>query len=92
MKKRLLCIVLIVSMIACLCGCTPYSEAVNKQTKSDYAGGYFTVIYNWIDTEGHYRLVYANDTRVKYLKIPGGGITPLYNADGSLQVYEDGGE
>lgn len=36
-------------------------------------------------------IVYAKDTKVKYLiweSVYGAGITPLYNADGSLQIYE----
>ena len=45
------------------------------------------------DGGGHiYRIVYANDTKVKYLILSGGnryGITPLYNSDGTLQVYSD---
>lgn len=44
MKKRLLCIVMAIVMIAFLFGCTPYSEAVDNQIGTDYAGGYFTVI------------------------------------------------
>lgn len=40
-------------------------------------------------------MVYANDTKVKYLMVNTGyaiGITPLYNADGTLQLYEENEE
>ena len=40
----------------------------------------------------YYKIAYAKDTKVKYLIIVSGykfGITPLYNADGTLQVYEE---
>ena len=39
-----------------------------------------------------YRTVYANDTQVKYLiseaSYGSHAITPLYNADGTLQIYD----
>lgn len=41
----------------------------------------------YVETISH-----AKDTKVKYLIIVSGykfGITPLYNADGTLQVYEE---
>lgn len=93
MKKRLLNAVLAVAMSACLVGCgTTYQEATG-QTESNasdnFGNGYFTVITEW---DG-YQIVYANDTKVKYLIFDSGmyrfGITPLYNADGTLQIYED---
>ena len=94
--KRLLCIIMIVTIIACLCSCgTPYSEAVKNQTEYDSAGGYFTTITEWSDDYGGYEIVYANDTKVKYLVHTSAhryGITPLYNADGSLQVYDGCGD
>lgn len=97
MKKWLLCIFMIVAVMACLCGCktTPYNEAVSNQTKTGFAGGYFTTITEWRDDIGNYCIVYANDTKVKYLitaSIYKYGITPLYNADGSLQVYDEDGD
>ena len=36
-------------------------------------------------------MVYAKDTHVKYMIVIGhyrAAITPLYNADGTLQIYE----
>jgi hypothetical protein len=80
--------------ILCLCllltGCgTSYKDAVS--VSETIGGGYFTQIKIWDDSEAFYRIVYANDTKVKYLIWKNGyqgGITPLYNADGSLQVYK----
>ncbi len=83
----------------CVCllltGCgTKYKDA--EDTSKAIAGEYFTVIKEWNDvTYGcsyHYQVVYANDTKVKYLTcmtVDGVSITPLYNADGSLQVYKE---
>lgn len=81
-------------MVVCLTGCgTTYQEATGQtesNTSDDFRNGYFTVITEW---GGGYRIVYANDTKVKYLIINRSqymsGITPLYNADGTLQIYEE---
>lgn len=80
-------------MAVCLAGCgTTYQQATG-QTESnasgDFGNGYFTVIAEW----DSYQVVYANDTKVKYLIFNSGkyrfDITPLYNADGTLQIYEE---
>ena len=95
MKKRLLIVALAVVMVVCLVGCgTTYQEATGQaesNTRDDFGNGYFTVITEW--GNGYY-IVYANDTKVKYLIMERthylSGITPLYNADGTLQIYEEG--
>lgn len=97
MKKRLLIVALAVVMAVCLVWCgTTYQEATGQTESSsavDYGNGYFTVITKWGDEGQTYRIVYANDTKVKYLIRDGGGyqygITPLYNSDGTLQIYEE---
>lgn len=85
--------------ILCVCllltGCgTRYEDAEDILKES--GEGYFTKIKEWGDVgEDEYEIVYANDTKVKYLIWKGyrkGSITPLYNADGSLQVYEESEE
>ena len=92
MKKKLMAIIVGLSVILCSCG-TTYEEAVNESRAADSrSGGYFTVLTEWSDTKCCYSIVYANDTKVKYYIEEGGyysrAITPLYNADGSLQIYE----
>ena len=72
-----------------LCGCEDYNA--DKTVYDNSAGGYFTVINDWDAIDGSYKIVYANDTGVKYFMCFSGyryGITPLYNADGSLQIYD----
>lgn len=94
MKKQLLTVALAVAMVVCLFGCgTTYQEATGQaesNTRDDFGNGYFTVITEW--GNGYY-IVYANDTKVKYLIMERtqylSGITPLYNADGTLQIYEE---
>lgn len=95
MKK--ICICLIAIMLLCGCG-TPYNPE-NSNYEKELDNGYFVEINHFDGYDdgygGHitYRIVYAKDTKVKYLTAIGNnlsvyGITPLYNADGTLQVYE----
>lgn len=83
-----MCIVLCFSFASCG---RNYNNA-NENIKS-VCGDYFIQIMEWEDYDGEYSIVYAKDTKVKYLvwySYYRGGITPLYNADGSLQVYKEG--
>lgn len=94
MKKRLLSVALAIVMVVFLVGCgTTYQEATGQtenKASGDFGNGYFTVITEW--GNGYY-IVYANDTKVKYLIMERSqylsGITPLYNTDGTLQIYEE---
>ncbi len=95
MKKKILAALISGILTFSCAGCsTTYQEATGQtESKSDdsFAGDYFTTIVEW-GTIPTYRIVYANDTKVKYFVfIDGhkGGISPLYNADGSLQLYEE---
>lgn len=89
MKKRILALALATALLLSGCG-SKYNE--EKVTKEDFANGYFTEINSWKNAYGNYKIVYANDTKVKYFIVTGNqytsGITPLYNADGTLQVYD----
>ena len=86
MKKLLL----LITIVFCLSGCGGEDHPnKNEDTyRKQLSGGYFTVLEYW-DNRNY--IVYANDTKVKYFICKVNslyGITPLYNADGSLQVYE----
>lgn len=94
MKRKILTVTLIclLSLSCVACGGKTYSEVVsdNGSEINSFGRGYFTVITEW--GNGTYKIVYANDTKVKYFVISTGykgGITPLYNADGTLQIYEE---
>lgn len=85
-------------MVVCLTACgNTYQEAIRDTVSKrgeDIAGGYFTVITSWGYGNAYY-IVYAKDTKVKYfIRLSGNqyGITPLYNADGTLQIYEESGD
>ena len=93
MKKKiaLILILCIIATMLCSCSSTSYDEAKTSDTYI-FSNGYFTVIKEWgggiYPTES---IVYANDTGVIYYVYAygyRGGITPLYNADGTLQIYE----
>ena len=87
MKKFLLLII----TALCLSGCSEEQGHPNKNDdtyRKQLFGGYYTVLENW---ERHNYIVYANDTKVKYIIHYSGsglGMSPLYNTDGSLQIYE----
>lgn len=95
MKKKILAIIMAAMMAATMVsiiGCTSYQESVDISQENDlFCNGYFTAINKWHDWHSNYYIVYANDTKVKYFIAYSGykfGITPLYNADGTLQVYD----
>lgn len=93
--KRIKYIALLLCLVCVLTACgTTYQEATSDTStaSNDLCNGYFTIVTEWSDVGSVYYIVYANDTKVKYLISSSGyrfGITPLYNSDGSLQVYEE---
>ena len=88
MKKRFIAIIAMLLVAVTMTSCsTKYKNAETK--KESYAGGYFTIIKEW-HNDGSWRIIYANDTKVMYIIYKDGyrgGMSPLYNSDGSLQVY-----
>lgn len=93
MKK--FCLVLIIILMATmLCSCSSSYEEANTNNPVNFSAGYFITIKQW-DGGFDYpfeRIVYANDTGVMYYiftNTHNGGITPLYNADGTLQIYKE---
>lgn len=88
--KKIIVFLTIFVLVFSLAGCRTYEEA--QEQNCDWAKGYFTVIKSWGGTGAHqYMIVYANDTKVMYYidaYSVAGGMTPLYNVDGTLQVYD----
>lgn len=93
MKKRLLAIAItLVTSLIILTSCESDNYNNADKTHEDYGNGYFTIIKKWGSDSMIYRIVYANDTGVEYMIVEGYrrfSITPLYNADGTLQIYEE---
>ncbi len=77
MKKLLVGVILGLTLVCTGCG------KVNTEIKESHR---MVVIEKVFD---EYYIVYDKETKVKYyIRGYGGGITPLYNADGTLQLYE----
>lgn len=92
MKKKVIALLLMCLMVFSCVGCGKSYQEVTESPSDTFAKGYFTVIKEWGGGAGDYRIVYANDTKVMYFTYNigyHGGITPLYNADGTLQIYEE---
>lgn len=76
------------------CANNPYSKEQDstQSTYKGFADEYFTIVKEW-GVSGQYKIVYANDTGVMYLICSSNNCcnaTPLYNADGTLQIYGEG--
>ena len=82
--KRILILILIIALIAmCLTAC-----AEQEQPEPDVVGG--LVVIGKSEWENQV-VLYDPDTMVMYVFVhrgSGGGLTPLYNADGSLKLWE----
>ena len=77
------------------CADDSYSKKqdLTQSTHKGFADGYFTTVKEWEDKFDKYKIVYANDTKVMCLICSSNNlfdITPLYNSDGTLQVYKEG--
>lgn len=79
MKKLL---VVLVCVVVLLVGCGAGYENEEEDT-------FYTVVYS----DSSYLIVFDNYTKVMYHMSDGmynrGTLTPLYNADGTLRVWED---
>jgi hypothetical protein len=97
-KKMKKIIVLLVVCILGLsfvgCGNKTYEDSKRGGPfDDDWGDGYFTIVESWGGIGAQqYMIVYANDTKVMYFIDAcsvAGGMTPLYNADGTLQIYDE---
>ncbi len=85
MKKRLLSVALAVVMVVCLVACGTYSPQIENETSNSP----FVIVYRDSDV-----WIFADkETNVEYVMVNnshgGVGFQPLYNADGTLKLYED---
>lgn len=90
MKKKIAAIILTISMCVSMSGCD--SDGTGAE-QVEY--GYFIEL----ESNGNMTIVYDRETKVKYYiydyehgsgdnRVHCFGITPIYNSDGSLQVYK----
>lgn len=90
MKKiltGLTCVAILLAVL--LAGCDARHENEEKKSFYEEKKGFYTVVY----FEPLCMIVYDNDTKVMYHMSNGsynkGSITPLFNADGTLRVWEE---
>lgn len=88
MKKKLLAFMIVCIMCLSLFGCTTH-DTETHETLFDQ----FVVIDTVTDfTYGSFYTTYDKDTMVEYYIIISGhraGISPVYNADGTLKIYPE---
>lgn len=63
-----------------------------ETARDEYGNEYYDDYFVELKCDTHYRIVYDKNTKVKYYILKKNdhesGITPLYNADGSFQIYK----
>lgn len=63
-----------------------------ETARDEYGNEYYDDNFVELKSDLYYRIVYDKNTKVKYYifrkRDYESGITPLYNADGSLQIYK----
>ena len=87
MKKKILIISFILSMIFCLSGC---SNVINIDEVLEPPNTKM-IDFEVVDKNFYSAILVDKNTKVMYYWITceGGGITPIYNEDGSLKLYEE---
>lgn len=81
MKKRILSVALAVYLVGC-------GQGIQDESKEDNLS-----MFVCIETTMNWKVVYHKETKVMYAVSYGtyniGTFSPLYNADGTLQIYEE---
>ena len=95
MKKKLFLIALLLLQLCLFVGCGMKGRDIEPEP-SNYANKYIELINIYEETDGFRgivtRVAYDKNTKVLYLMTKGNndsGITPIYNADGTLKLYEE---
>ena len=85
--KKFLIVVMVLALT--LTGCETTRKSYEDKEKIEY--GRFRVIEGYKSDFGVTFVTYDTETKVMYYIIDGyqrSGITPIYNADGTVKVYE----
>ena len=88
--KRILIIAIILTIVACCVACGERESELVQENPT-----LVLIKECWTDTFRYQRVYYDADTRVMYVFIKsdnGGGLSPLYNADGTLRIYDEEGQ
>lgn len=90
MKQKLAAILAVIMMCMSLTACGGGKDI--ETTESDIGNKYFDLVYIYEDKIMGTRVGYDRNTGVMYFTYTTYykfGITPIYNADGSLKLYEE---
>jgi hypothetical protein len=86
-RKKIVCALLAVMMMAAVCGCAASESASEKAENS-------TSMFVPVESDVSWTVVYQKDTKVMYAVSRGtynrGTFTVLLNADGTPMLYEGG--
>ena len=87
MKKKILIISFILSMIFCLSGCSNVIN-INEVLESPNTK---IIDFEVVDKNFYNAILVDKNTKVMYYwnMSDTGGFTPIYNADGTLKLYEE---
>ena len=87
MKNKIICLGLVIVMLVSLTGCSSNVININMVTKSPNIE---LINFEIVDNNFYEAILVDKNTKVMYCWITcnSGGITPIYNADGSLKLYE----
>lgn len=85
---------IILGIVICLfcTSCGINNENANNSSIQVNKSEHFTIIEKSGDLNNTYEIIYTNNAGVKYLIWKGhrsGSTTPLYNSDGTLQIYKE---
>ena len=80
--KKIILVILIILFVLCFSSCKRIKDA-------DVEKGNMVMIECLTDGYSKYTVMYDRQSKVMYVANGSGGITPLYNADGTLRVYKD---
>lgn len=87
--KKAVAILILLSCLALCCACEPKTATQAEIAEQEQKPGTFAVLEDGVN----YDIVYDKKTRVMYCLSRGGynngNLYPLYNADGTLRLYEN---
>ena len=96
MKRKIFMIIAIIASIAILTICLVSCGNTENNYGFNIPGANLVCIgTSSTSNSGWYALYYDKDTKVMYMFVKhgyGAGLTPLYNADGTLKLYEQENE
>lgn len=91
MRKRILATILLVLALS-LVGCETTSTTYSEQDNENFWNEFVIIEKKDNDAYGTLSITYQKDSKVMYYIYNSayqGGITPIYNADGTVKIYSE---